>query len=204
MIDFPSYGGLRMPLASKICMGAGLVKKLLAFFIYRPDFLSIRIGALNSGTPPASFPPHSDMIQVKIRTLPGARAPEYQSGGSAGADLFALLEAPVSVGPGRVVLVPTGLFIELPDGYEAQIRPRSGLALKHGITILNTPGTIDSDYRGEVKIIVANFGEEAFIIENGMRIAQMVFARVYRGEFSDADALAETKRGGGGFGHTGL
>lgn len=143
-------------------------------------------------------------IQVKIRTIGGAKVPEYQSAGAAGADVFALLDSPMTIEPGSVVLVPTGTFIEIPEGCEAQIRPRSGLALKHGITLLNTPGTIDSDYRGEVKIIMANFGKEPFVIESGMRIAQMVFAQVYRGEFIIREELAGTKRNDGGFGHTGI
>ncbi|MBP7584243.1 MAG: dUTP diphosphatase [Spirochaetes bacterium] len=143
-------------------------------------------------------------IQVKIRTVGGGRVPEYQSAGAAGADVFALLAEPLIIAPGAVALVPTGTFIELPENYEAQIRPRSGLALKHGITLLNTPGTIDSDYRGEVKIIMANFGKEPFTVESGMRIAQMVFALVYRGEFAVTAELAETERNHGGFGHTGI
>lgn len=144
------------------------------------------------------------MISVKIKVMPGARVPEYQSRGAAGADIFACIGEPVVIQPGSVALVPTGLSIELPEGYEAQIRPRSGLALKHGITLLNTPGTIDSDYRGEVRIIVANLGAEAFTVEHGMRIAQMVFAKVYRGRFIDAESLSESERNDGGFGHSGL
>jgi dUTP pyrophosphatase len=143
-------------------------------------------------------------IQVRIRTLDGAKVPEYQSAGAAGADVFALLAEPMTIEPGRVALVSTGTFIELPEGYEAQIRPRSGLALKHGITLLNTPGTIDADYRGEVKIIMANFGTEPFVIGSGMRIAQMVFARVHRGEFVIKEELNVTERNDGGFGHTGI
>lgn len=141
---------------------------------------------------------------IKLRALPGAKIPEYKSEGSAGADVFALLDQPIHVKPGETVLVPTGLFIELPEGFEAQIRPRSGLALKYGITLLNTPGTIDSDYRGEIKIIVSNFGKDDFVIENGMRIAQMVFSRVWQADFATVDELQETKRNDGGFGHTGI
>ena len=144
------------------------------------------------------------MIPVKIKALDGARLPEYQSGGAAGADICALLEADMVIAPGAVALVPTGISIELPDGYEAQIRPRSGLALKHGITLLNTPGTIDADYRGEIKIIMANFGKEPFTVCNGMRIAQMVFARVFRGQFIEQPELSTTGRNEGGFGHTGV
>ena len=136
--------------------------------------------------------------------LEGASLPEYQSMGSAGADLRAMLKEPVILAPGKTALVPTGIFIEIPEGYEAQIRPRSGLALKHGITFLNSPGTIDSDYRGEIKIIMTNFGEENFKIENGMRIGQIVFARVFRGEFIQTDELNKTERDEGGFGHSGI
>ena len=136
--------------------------------------------------------------------MDGASLPEYQSTGSAGADLCALLQEPVVLSPGKTILVPTGIFLEIPDGYEAQIRPRSGLALKHGITLLNSPGTIDSDYRGEIKIIMTNFGNENFIIENGMRIGQMIFARVYRGNFIKVEKLNETERNEGGFGHSGI
>ncbi len=144
------------------------------------------------------------MIPVKITTAKGAVIPEYQSGGSAGADLFAFLDADMVIGPGSVALVPTGVYVEIPHGYEAQIRPRSGLALKHGITLLNTPGTIDSDYRGEIRIIVANLGREPFTVKHGMRIAQMVFAKVYRAHFIAVEALSSTERNDGGFGHTGL
>jgi len=144
------------------------------------------------------------MIEIKIQLMDGASLPEYQSTGSAGADLCALLQEPVVLSPGKTILVPTGIFLEIPDGYEAQIRPRSGLALKHGITLLNSPGTIDSDYRGEIKIIMTNFGNENFIIENGMRIGQMIFARVYRGNFIKVEKLNETERNEGGFGHSGI
>lgn len=144
------------------------------------------------------------MIKVKVQVTKGASLPEYQSNGSAGADLRALLDEPVILPPGKTKLIPTGIFIEIPEGYEAQIRPRSGLALKHGITFLNSPGTIDSDYRGEIKIIMTNFGDENFTIENGMRIGQIVFARVFRGEFIKTDELNKTERDEGGFGHSGI
>ena len=144
------------------------------------------------------------MIPVKIRLSAGAREPEYQTSGSAGADLYACLEAPIVIDPGKTVLVPTGIFVEIPEGYEAQIRPRSGLALRHGITLMNTPGTIDSDYRGEIRIIMANLGNEDFIVERGMRIAQMVFNRVLQAHFILTDSLEETARNEGGFGHTGI
>jgi dUTP pyrophosphatase len=144
------------------------------------------------------------MIPVKIRLTLNANIPEYKSTGSAGADVFANLESPITVEPGEIKLIPTGIAIELPEGYEAQIRPRSGLALNHGLTLLNTPGTIDSDYRGEIKIILANLGQKPFTVENGMRIAQMVFCRFYKGNFSIVDEISATKRNDGGFGHTGI
>jgi len=144
------------------------------------------------------------MIKIKIQLSHGAVIPEYQSLGSAGADLCANVDEAIVLSPGKTKLIPTGIFIEIPEGYEAQIRPRSGLALKHGITVLNSPGTIDSDYRGEIKIILTNLGEEDFKIEKGMRIAQMVFARVYRGEFIAVDKLDATERNEGRFGHSGI
>ena len=144
------------------------------------------------------------MIAVKIHLKQGALMPEYQSHGASGADLCAFIKEPYSLQPGDTALIPTGIAIELPYGYEAQIRPRSGLALKHGITLLNTPGTIDSDYRGEIKIIITNCGKKDFIITNGMRIAQMVFNKIYRGNFSMAESLNETERNDGGFGHSGM
>jgi len=144
------------------------------------------------------------MIPVKIKVRDGARVPEYKSSGSAGADICAFLDDTMVIGKGETALIPTGLYIEIPPGYEAQIRPRSGLALKHGITLLNTPGTIDSDYRGEISIIMANLGKEPFNVENGMRIAQMVFSKVYSAHFLRVDTLTETIRNDGGFGHTGL
>lgn len=144
------------------------------------------------------------MIHVNVKVLPGAKLPEYESAGSAGADVRAFLSEDIVLIPGETKLVPTGLFMEIPDGYEAQIRPRSGLALKNGITLLNSPGTIDSDYRGEIKIIVTNFGTENFTISNNMRIAQIVFNKVYRGVFDVTNELNETKRGDGGFGHSGI
>lgn len=143
------------------------------------------------------------MIPVKIVVSPNSKLPEYQSKGSAGADLCACIDNDIVIDPGKVKLIPTGLSIEIPEGYEAQIRPRSGLALKHGISLLNTPGTIDSDYRGEIKIIMANFGEKEFVVTHGMRIAQMVFAKVFKGHFFQTDNLEQTDRGSGGFGHTG-
>lgn len=139
---------------------------------------------------------------VKIRLDSGARIPEYQSSGAAGADIFARLDATVTIPPGGRVALPTGMYIALPEGWEAQVRPRSGLALKHGVTCLNSPGTIDSDYRGEVRVILANLGQEAFSVDDGDRIAQLVFSPVARAVFSE-EALDETERDSGGFGSTG-
>ena len=144
------------------------------------------------------------MVPIKIRLDPNAKIPEYKSPGASGADIYALVEETIPVNPGDTVLVPTGIYIEIPDGYEAQIRPRSGLALKHGITLLNTPGTIDSDYRGEIKIILTNLGKEIFNVTNGMRIAQMIFNKTYKGHFINTDELNTSQRNDGGFGHSGL
>ncbi|HOE88922.1 MAG TPA: dUTP diphosphatase [Sphaerochaeta sp.] len=145
------------------------------------------------------------MIAVKVLALKaGASLPAYQTAGSAGADLKALLDEPVVIEPGNRALIPTGIALELPVGYEAQIRPRSGLAAKAGLTVLNAPGTIDSDYRGEVTVILINHGSEAAIVRNGDRIAQLVIAPVVQASFSPADALDSTERGSGGFGSTGV
>lgn len=144
------------------------------------------------------------MIPIRIKTDPGAKVPEYQTDGSAGADIFSFTDKDIVIEPGKVELIPTGVYLHIPEGYEAQIRPRSGLALKNGVTLLNTPGTIDSDYRGELKIITVNFGKENFIVKNHMRIAQMVFNKIYRGMFLLSEDLKESKRADGGFGHTGI
>ncbi|MDF1616355.1 dUTP diphosphatase [Petrocella sp. FN5] len=130
--------------------------------------------------------------------------PKYMSEQAAGLDLFAAVIEDVILKKGEIKLVPTGLKIALPDAYEAQIRPRSGLAFKHGISLVNTPGTIDADYRGEIKIIMINFGEEDFTIKRGDRIAQMVINRIEQINWVLTDALEETARGAGGFGHTGV
>lgn len=130
--------------------------------------------------------------------------PEYASEGAAGADIRADFDTPLIIPSGGVVLVPTGLFFEIPRGYEIQVRPRSGLALKHQITVLNTPGTIDSDYRGELKVILINLGKDEFVIEPGMRIAQIVVAPVVQGRFVRVESLVQSGRGSGGFGHTGV
>lgn len=148
------------------------------------------------------------LVIVKVLRLPhaaGLTLPEYQSEGAAGMDLIAALEEgrPLRLAPGSRALVPTGLILELPAGFEGQVRPRSGLALRHGITVLNSPGTIDSDYRGELKVLLANFGEAAFEIERGERIAQLVVARVARARLVARRMVAGTERGTGGFGSTG-
>lgn len=141
---------------------------------------------------------------VKIRRLrEGAQLPRYMSDGAAGLDLAALVDYEVAIPPGGRALVGTGIAIELPHGLEAQVRPRSGLALKHGVTVLNSPGTIDEDYRGEVKVLLVNHGEEEFTVRSGERIAQLVVARVERVALEESD-LSETRRGDGGYGHTGV
>ncbi len=145
-------------------------------------------------------------VRVLIQRLPHARdlpLPEYATSGSAGLDLLAANDTDIELNPGARVAVPCGVAIALPEGYEAQVRPRSGLALNHGITMLNTPGTIDSDYRGEVKAIVVNFGDAPFRITRGMKIAQMIVARHERVELAETDELPKTQRAAGGFGSTG-
>ena len=143
------------------------------------------------------------MIEVKVVNASKEALPAYQTPLSAGMDLRANVTEPVLLQPGQRTLVPTGLRIELPAGYEAQIRPRSGLALKHGITVLNSPGTIDADYRGEIQVLLVNLSEQAFEIKQGERIAQMVVARHERVQWSESAELSDTERGAGGFGHTG-
>jgi len=130
--------------------------------------------------------------------------PRYMSSGAAGMDLYANVHMDIVIVPGDITLVPTGICMALPGGFEAQIRPRSGLAFKHGITLVNTPGTVDSDYRGEIKAIMTNLGREPFTVKRGERIAQMVICRYERADFMVADSLDETERGAGGFGHTGI
>jgi dUTP pyrophosphatase len=142
-------------------------------------------------------------IKILVRPANGAQIPVYQTAGSAGADICACLDTPVCIKPGDVAAVPTGLFFEIPAGYEVQIRPRSGLAINSGITCLNTPGTIDSDYRGEIKVILINHGKNDFIIHHGDRIAQMVASPVIQANFIQVDQLSVTKRSDGGFGSTG-
>ena len=142
-------------------------------------------------------------IQIFVINRSHHPLPQYATPLSAGMDLRANLDTPLTIQPGQRLLVPTGLFIALPDGYEAQIRPRSGLAIKQGITVLNSPGTIDADYRGEINIILINLSDKPFTIEDGERVAQMVIARHDRAEWIETTTLDETQRGSGGFGHTG-
>lgn len=143
------------------------------------------------------------MLEVKIINKSPFKLPAYETNQSAGMDLRANLENAFVLEPMARALIPTGLHIELPAGYEAQIRPRSGLAIKHGIGLVNSPGTIDADYRGEIKIIMINFGDKAFAIEPGERIAQMVIAKFEQIQWQAVEHLSETERGAGGFGHTG-
>jgi dUTP pyrophosphatase len=150
----------------------------------------------------------SATVKVEITQLPhgeGLALPAYQSAHAAGLDLLAAVpeHAPIILAPGKYALIPTGLTIALPRGHEAQVRPRSGLAAKHGVTVLNSPGTVDADYRGEIGVLLINHGEAAFTVRRGERIAQMVIAAVVRAELVPATALSATDRGSGGFGSTG-
>ena len=150
----------------------------------------------------------SGAIKVDILQLPhgeGLALPAYQSTDAAGLDLLAAVpeEAPLLLAPGKHAMVPTGLAIALPSGFEAQVRPRSGLAAKHGVTVLNAPGTIDEDYRGEIKVILINHGDEPFVVQSGERIAQLVIAKVARVVLDEQSSLDDSARGAGGFGHTG-
>ncbi len=144
-----------------------------------------------------------DKINLNIINKSVNALPEYKTTGSAGMDLQAFLHDNIILKPGERAIVPTGLFLEIPTGYEIQVRPRSGLALEHGITCLNSPGTVDSDYRGEIKVILINLGQEEFIINNGTRIAQMILNRVERACLLQTENIGKTSRGEGGFGHTG-
>ncbi len=150
------------------------------------------------------------MTPLKIRinriseTTNDVPLPTYATNGSAGMDIYAAVEQDLIVPEGVTLLVPTGFSMEIPVGYEAQIRPRSGLALKHNIGLMNAPGTIDSDYRGEVKIVFTNYGKNNFVVQRGDRIAQMVIAKYERVEWIETEQLSETERGAGGFGHTGI
>ncbi|MBU3680550.1 MAG: dUTP diphosphatase [Flavobacterium sp.] len=143
-------------------------------------------------------------MQINIINTSAHPLPSYETLASAGMDLRAAIQEPISLQPLERALVKTGLFIELPIGYEAQVRPRSGLALKKGITVLNSPGTVDADYRGEIGVILVNLSPETFVIENGERIAQLVIAKHERAEWNQVSALSETERGAGGFGSTGV
>ena len=148
---------------------------------------------------------HNPIVSVRRRPeCTDIPLPSYETAGSAGMDLAAAVDGDVIVGPGERSLIPCGFHMALPSGYEAQVRPRSGLAVKHGISLANTPGTIDSDYRGEVKVPIINHGSAAFTITRGMRIAQMVVAPVSRAMLQEVEDLPTTDRGEGGFGHTGV
>ena len=142
-------------------------------------------------------------MKVKVINKSKNELPAYQTESAAGLDLRAHLDEPINLKPMERILVPTGLFMELPDGFEAQIRPRSGLAFKHGITVLNSPGTIDADYRGEIKILLVNLSDDAFLIESGERVAQMVISKHEQVDWSLVDSLEDSKRSAGGFGSTG-
>ncbi|WP_262280250.1 dUTP diphosphatase [Hallella absiana] len=144
------------------------------------------------------------MVKIKVVNTGHQPLPAYATPQSAGLDLRANIEAPITLHPLERRLVPTGLHIALPDGYEAQVRPRSGLALKHGITVLNTPGTVDADYRGEIMVLLVNFSNEDFVVKDGERIAQMVIAQYAKAAFESVEVLDETERGEGGYGHTGV
>ena len=143
-------------------------------------------------------------MEIKVKLIGNGKVPVYQTKGAAGADLVALLSEPVVIKPFKRAIIPTGLSFAISKGYEVQIRPRSGLAAKNGITVLNTPGTIDSDYRGEIKVILINLGEEDFIVNNGDRIAQMVVQKVEQISFEVVENLDKTERGSGGMGSTGV
>ena len=142
-------------------------------------------------------------MKVRIVNKSKHELPKYETAASAGMDLRAELDESIVLKPLQRTLIPTGLFIELPVGYEAQVRPRSGLAFKHGLTVLNTPGTIDADYRGEIKVILVNLSDTEFEIKDGERIAQMIIAAHVQADLEQVDVLSETVRGAGGFGHTG-
>lgn len=146
-------------------------------------------------------------IKLLVKRVPGANdlaLPAYMSPGASGMDLVAHVETDLTILPGEIKLVSTGISVEVPEGYELQIRPRSGLALKHGITMVNTPGTIDSDYRGIISLIVINLGKEPYVIKRGARLAQMVVQEVIRADVEEVDELRPTTRNNGGFGHTGI
>lgn len=148
-----------------------------------------------------------ERVRVEVKRLPGQEdmvLPAYETDGAAGMDIRAAVKTPVTIRPGEIQLVPTGLSVAVPRGYEAQIRARSGLALKKGIGLVNAPGTIDSDYRGEIRLILINWGKEPFTIHRGDRVGQMLIHRVHRAEFVEVEELDGTQRGEGGFGHSGV
>ena len=148
-----------------------------------------------------------EKLRLEVKRKAGCEdlpLPRYMSDGASGMDLYAAVEENLTLAPGEVRLIPTGIHIAVPRGYEAQVRPRSGLALKHGVTVLNSPGTVDSDYRNEVGVVLANLGREPFTVERGMRVAQMVIARTYQVDVAEVEELSDTERGLGGFGSTGL
>ena len=153
------------------------------------------------------FKDYFDSVKIKIKRLDGREdipIPAYETAGASGMDIRAAVEERIILEPGEIKLIPTGIAVSVPDGYEAQIRPRSGLALKHGIGMANSPGTIDSDYRGEIGLIMINWGQDPYAISRGDRIAQMLITRVYRAEVMEVDELEPTLRGEGGFGHSGI
>lgn len=150
------------------------------------------------------MPEHLTVHITQLKNSDGLPVPHYQTEHAAGVDLYAAVDGSVAIEAGRWKLVPTGIAVAIPEGYEGQVRPRSGLALKHGIGMLNAPGTIDADYRGEIGVILFNFSDTSFSIRRGDRIAQLVLARVEKAQFVKVDALATTVRGAGGFGHTGV
>ncbi|MBO4532279.1 MAG: dUTP diphosphatase [Treponema sp.] len=143
-------------------------------------------------------------IEIKCVASKGAVMPVYKTTGAAGADVCALVDQSVTIPAGKFAMIPTGLFFEIPEGYEIQVRPRSGLAAKNGVTVLNTPGTIDSDYRGELKVILINLGDQDFIVNTGDRIAQIIVSPVTVADFTLTDSLSDTQRGEKGFGSTGV
>ena len=177
----------------------------MAIFAFKIRYGSTVATALAVPALPSAYKmTYTKMLQVKIINKGHHPLPEYATTQSAGLDLRANLEAPITLRPMERRLVPTGLYMARPAGYEAQVRPRSGLALKHGITVLNSPGTIDADYRGEIMVLLINFSDTDFVINDGERIAQMVVARHEQVAFELADVLDDTERGAGGYGHTGV
>lgn len=171
--------------------------------------LIVNIGTMENNTnvisPSSNGGKICSCVPVKYTTADeSVVVPEYKTSGAAGADICAHIAEPITIPVGKTAMVPTGLFFEIPEGFEVQVRPRSGLAAKNGVTVLNTPGTIDSDYRGEIKVILINLGNDDFVINNNDRIAQIVIAPTIQARFTIADKLSDTERGAGGFGHTGV